>query len=139
MFLEIDEWVNKTLGFRDERVFFNDPDRDVADYYINRWLPTHEIETYMEYVWPWLKFSYFDELPDRSGFEEVACHRIEVELNDIGKSFICLEKYYADGLKTSDQQDGVVEEDDTDFPEEPQGCDLSSDFEPLPDDKDSPF
>jgi hypothetical protein len=91
VYFSIDEWVNKSLGFRDVQVFFDDIDKmedGEPDHTISMWIPTHSIGEYMAEVWPWLSYEYVADEPERSGYEEVEAHKIQVELNDIGKAFL---------------------------------------------------
>lgn len=94
--------MNKSLGFRDVQVFFDDIAKiedGEPDHTIGVWYPTHNIREYMAEVWPWLSYEYAAEEPERSGYEEVEAHKIQVELNDIGKAFLTLEDYYANGAE----------------------------------------
>ncbi|MBU6461381.1 MAG: hypothetical protein KGL35_03415 [Bradyrhizobium sp.] len=38
-------------------------------------------------------------MPERSGYKEVEAHKINAVLNDIGKAFLTLEDYYANGAE----------------------------------------
>jgi hypothetical protein len=99
VYFSIDEWVNKSLGMRDVSVYFNSDNIDDGepDHVIGAWYPTHSISEYMANVWPWLSYEYIDDMPERSGYEEVEAHKINVVLNDLGKAFLTLEDYYANG------------------------------------------
>ncbi|WP_425989907.1 DUF4365 domain-containing protein [Afipia sp. DC4300-2b1] len=99
VYFSIDEWVNKSLGMRDVSVYFNSANIDGGepDHVIGAWYPTHSIGEYMANVWPWLSYEYIDDIPERSGYEEVEAHKINVTLNDVGNAFLTLEDYYANG------------------------------------------
>lgn len=101
VYFSIDEWVNKSLGFRDVSVYFNSDniDNGEADHVIGAWYPTHSIGEYMANVWPWLSYEYIEDMPECSGYEEVEAHKINVTLNDIGKAFLTLEDFYANGAE----------------------------------------
>jgi Domain of unknown function (DUF4365) len=103
VYFEIDEWVNKSLGMRDVHVYFDDIDKmeygKDPDHVIGAWYPTHSIGEYMAEVWPWLSYDYVADEPERSGYEEVEAHKVKVQLNDIGKAFLTLEEYYANGAE----------------------------------------
>lgn len=120
VYFSIDEWVNKTLGFRDVQVFFDDMDKmddGEPDHTIGVWVPTHSIGEYMAEAWPWLSYEYVDDEPERSGYEEVEAHKVQVQLNEIGEAFLLLEDYYANGVE-------VVES-----PEQPESDFLDADAE----------
>jgi hypothetical protein len=53
----------------------------------------------MANVWPWLSYEYIDEPPACMGYDEVEAHKVKVELNEIGKAFLTLEDYYANGAE----------------------------------------
>lgn len=105
VYFSIDEWVNKTLGFRDVEVYFDDMDKmdnGEPDHVIGIWVPTHSIGEYMAEVWPWLSYEYVEDEPARSGYDEVEAHKVQVELNEIGKAFLTLENYYENGAEVID-------------------------------------
>jgi hypothetical protein len=104
VYFSIDEWVNKSLGMRDVSVYFNSDNIDEGepDHVIGAWYPTHSIGEYMANVWPWLSYEYIDDMPERSGYEEVEAHKINVTLNDIGKAFLTLEDFYANGAEVNE-------------------------------------
>ncbi|WP_424632135.1 DUF4365 domain-containing protein [Bradyrhizobium sp. SYSU BS000235] len=56
VYFSIEEWVNKSLGFRDVSIYFSADNMDdsEADHLISAWYPTHSIGEYMANVWPWL-------------------------------------------------------------------------------------
>ncbi|GEC16477.1 DUF4365 domain-containing protein [Nitrobacter winogradskyi] len=101
----IDEWVNKSLGFRDCSVYFNNPDKDGnPNHVIGAWWPTHSIGEYFANVWPWLSYNYIEDPPQCMGWDEVEGHEVQVELNEIGKGFLTLEDYYANGAQAIDPE-----------------------------------
>lgn len=109
VYFSIDEWVNKSLGFRDVRVFFNmgDIENGRPASTIGAWYPTHSIEKYMATVWPWLSYEYTGEIPPCTGFDEVESHDIRVQLNEIGKAFLRLEEYYEKGAEIIEPEYGA--------------------------------
>ncbi|WP_424632134.1 hypothetical protein [Bradyrhizobium sp. SYSU BS000235] len=52
-----------------------------------------------------------NDMPQRSGYEEVEEHKINVVLNDIGKAFLLLEDYYANGAELIESEVPDVEYD----------------------------
>lgn len=129
---------------RDVRVFFDSDNIDYGepDRIIGAWYPTHSIGEYMAEVWPWLSYEYIDEMPECSGNVDVEAHKINVTLNAIGKAFLTLEDYYANGAEVIEPYIPVEEyEFDLDAAEyyesmreaEEEGADSKTD------DKDIPF
>ncbi|MCK1652973.1 hypothetical protein IVA88_16245 [Bradyrhizobium sp. 149] len=104
IYLVIEEWVNKSLGFRDCKIYFDSDqiDNGEPDYMVSQWIPTHSLDEYMADVWPWLSYEYFDEVPERSGAEEVEEHKINVVLSDVGKAIMTLEEYYEHGIEVKE-------------------------------------
>ena len=47
----VEEWPNKSLGFRSTHVHFNGVEND-STYFLERWCPTHSLGEYMAEVWP---------------------------------------------------------------------------------------
>lgn len=95
VFLHVEEWVNKTLGFRDANLYFDEDRKDEADNQFGRWLPTHDIDEYMYQWFPWADYEYTQHIEDASGEMEV--HALELSLNEIGQAFVRLEEFYQHG------------------------------------------
>ncbi|KJC36728.1 hypothetical protein UB31_35710 [Bradyrhizobium sp. LTSP849] len=119
IYFVIEEWVNKSLSFRDCKIYFDSDqiDNGDPDYIVSQWIPTHSLDEYMADVWPWLSYEYFDEEPERSGAEEVEEHKINVTLSDVGKAMLTLEEYYENGIEIKEPEviddnflDGEAEE-----------------------------
>ena len=104
VYLQIEQWPNKSLSFRGASIFYDDSEKDKPDHKFDIFIPVHDIRIYMEMIWPWLKCEYVNE-PDLSGFEEMTTHDFNVALNDIGKAFLLLEEFYENGRDGSDVPD----------------------------------
>lgn len=99
VFLILDEWVNKTLNFREAKMCFGNPDTK-PEYEFNTWLPSSELNEVMAHYFPWLDYQYERKINDASG--EVEEHTLNVELNDLGKAFLTVEAYFEDGAEVGD-------------------------------------
>jgi hypothetical protein len=118
VYLQIEQWPNKSLSFRGARLFYDDLEKDEPDHEFSIFLPVHDIRIYMEAIWPWLSCEYVNE-PDLSGFEEVTTHDFNVVLNDIGKAFLLLEEFYENGRDGSDVPDPFERTaEDFDYPDD---------------------
>jgi hypothetical protein len=108
IYLRIEHWVNKSLAIRGVRIFFDDIEKGEPDHDFSIFIPTHNIPLFMSELWPWLSYEYVKE-PDLSGFEEMVYHDFRVELNYIGKAFLLLERYYAEGAEIEEASQHAVE------------------------------
>lgn len=113
VFLIIDEWVNKTLNFRETNVTFGDPDAE-PEYVVDTWLPQGELNELMAEYFPWLDYEYEHEIEDGSG--EVEGHTLRVELNPLGMGLLAVETFVEEGKDVGslepwyeDQSDSIVE------------------------------
>jgi len=109
IYLSIDIWVNKGLGFRGAEIFFEDYDKDIPDLVIKTWAPTHDVQFIARKIFPWAKFEYVEPIPDGSG--EVEGHILRLEINDYGRKFLELERFYAGVLPPPEFPDPVPDED----------------------------
>jgi Domain of unknown function (DUF4365) len=129
VFFRVLEWVNETLNFRQTLVFFDTLDKTEPDLVLHRWLPCYELAQYMCVLWPWVEYKYLN-VPDRSGSSEGAMHDLEVQVNETGKAFLLLEKYYESGAEPpanppmSPELDPDEDEDDFSDPEDFDYSDL---------------
>lgn len=99
VFLIVDEWVNKTLNFREAKMCFGDPDAD-PEYEFITWLPKSNLNEVMALYFPWLDYQYEREIDDASG--EIEGHILTVELNNLGKAILDVEAYYEEGAEVGD-------------------------------------
>lgn len=113
IFLIIDEWVNKTLNFRETKVTFGGPDAE-PEYTVDTWLPQGELNELMAEYFPWLDYEYEHEIEDGSG--EVEGHTLRVELNELGTGLLTVETFVEEGKEVGtlepwyeDQSDSIVE------------------------------
>lgn len=68
-FVTIDAWVNKSLQYREIRIYFDDPGKSQPDYEIPimaTW--GYEVSDLVRHFLPWLEYEYYEE-PDDSSAE----------------------------------------------------------------------
>lgn len=68
-----------------------------VDLEISRWKPHSSIQEYMAEFFPWLDYKHTKPLLFPAGDTEGEIHELKVWLNDIGRSFLILEKFYEKG------------------------------------------
>lgn len=129
VYLQIEQWPNKSLSFRGARIFYDDLEKAEPDHEFGIFIAVHDIRIYMGMIWPWLSCEYVNE-PDLSGFEEVTTHDFNVVLNDIGKAFLLLDEFYENGRDGNDVPDPFERTvEDFDYPyddDDPAGGDAGS-------------
>lgn len=84
VFLVVDEWVNKTLNFRNSTLFYGDP-RGEPVFEFDRWVPYSNLGDFMNQSFPWMEFEYAERIDD--GSIEVEGHILEVKVGSFGRSF----------------------------------------------------
>ena len=109
-FLIVDEWVNKSLNFRDATMCFGDPDAE-PEYEFITWLPSSDLNEVMALYFPWLDYHYEREIEDGSG--EVEVHTLNVQLNELGKAVLAVETYYQEGAEIGDLEPWYENSDDS--------------------------
>jgi hypothetical protein len=145
VYFSIDEWVNKSLGMRDCKVFYDSDQIDFGEpvHTISAWYPTHSIGEYFANVWPWLSYEYIQDPPPHAGYDEVEGHDVNVVLNDIGKAVLTLEDYYANGAPVIDpeipEEEIEYDEDAEEFYRWMKEEEGKEDVAAKPDEKEPPF
>lgn len=114
VYLQIEQWPNKSLSFRGARIFYDDINKATPDHEFGIFSPLHDIQRYMKVYWPWMSCEYINE-PDLSGFSEMTTHDFNVVLNDVGKAFLLLEDYYENGRDSSEDVPDPYARDTEDF------------------------
>lgn len=93
VYVTIDKWVNKTLSFREIRIWFDRTDKKEPDYEIPIMATWHyEVAELMHHFLPWLDYEYLDEPEDLSG--EIEGHAFEATLSEVAKAFLVLEAFF---------------------------------------------
>jgi hypothetical protein len=95
VYFEVNDWVNKSLKFRDIGVMFDEFGKDEPDFMIYLWAPARDLFDFMNRFFPWLDYEYL-EVTDAIG-GEVAVHTIEVWVNELGKHYLAVENYFVEG------------------------------------------
>jgi hypothetical protein len=94
VFLVVDEWVNKTLNFRNSTLFYGDP-RGEPVFEFDRWVPYSDLGRFMNDSFPWMDFEYAEPIDD--GSIEVEGHILEIKVNSLGRAFLEVEDYLENG------------------------------------------
>lgn len=94
VFLVVDEWMNKTLNFRNSTLFYGDP-RGEPVFEFDRWVPYSDLGNFMNESFPWMDFEYAEPIDD--GSIEVEGHILEVKVNSLGRAFLEVEDYLENG------------------------------------------
>jgi hypothetical protein len=103
VYLEVNEWVNKSLNFRDVGVYYDDPSKEKPDFMIRSWTPAPTLDEYMRVVFPWLDHDCVETEEALGG--EVEVHAFQVHLNELGKSYLRVEEYFEWGAPEPDEAD----------------------------------
>lgn len=94
----IEEWLNKPGRPRFRNIEFRfgeyQPEPDIRQEY---GYPLDTVHELMVRWFPWLTYTY--EEPVRRYGEEGAHHRLYVEVNELGKAYLALQKYFRKGLE----------------------------------------
>ncbi len=95
VYLEVNEWVNKSLNIRDVGVFFDEAEKDKPDFMIRIWVPARNVSDFMQRHFPWLDCEYLEVIDGLDG--EVEVHSLRVWVNELGKQYIAVEDYCVNG------------------------------------------
>jgi hypothetical protein len=113
IYLSIDIWVNKSLGFRGAKIFYDDYNKEIPDLVVDTWAPIHSVEFIAQKIFPWAEFEYAEPINDTSG--EVDRHVLGLKLNDYGKKFLDLERFYSGELEPPKFPDPMGDEDGAEY------------------------
>ena len=95
VYFEIHEWVNKSLNFRDIGVSYDEPSNDKPDFMIRMWHAAPTLDEFMHKFFPWLDYEPVEHFEALAG--EVEAHVLQVRVNRLGKSYLCVEDYFKNG------------------------------------------
>jgi hypothetical protein len=95
VYFEVNEWVNKSLNFRDVGVLFDEYGKEKPDFTISNWVSRQTLSDFMQDIFPWLDYDEMES--DESMDAEVEVHTIQVRLNDLGRKYIAVEDYFKNG------------------------------------------
>jgi Domain of unknown function (DUF4365) len=109
IYLVIDIWPNKSLGFRGAEVFFDTYEKASPDLVVQTCAPMHDPERIANAIFPWAGFEYAEPVFNSTG--EVESHVLRLELNEYAKNFLALERFYAGLLKAPAFPDPPEDED----------------------------
>jgi len=101
VFLRIEEWINKSLNFRDSALVYSDPEGRAAHQF-SRWLAFSDIASFMKLYFPWLDYQHVSS--EETVGSEVEEHVLEVKVNVLGRSFLEVEDYVETGETPQDER-----------------------------------
>lgn len=106
VYFEVNEWVNKTLNMRDIGVYFDEigGNRE-PEFMIRVWTPARGISEFVNDHYPWLDHELIETNEALGG--EVEVHTLHVWVNELGKQYIALEEFYANGLPERDEHEAL--------------------------------
>jgi hypothetical protein len=104
VYFEINEWVNKSLNFRDIGVYF-DEIGDEPEFMIRLSTPARSVAEFLNDHYPWLDHEHIET--DEALGGEVEVHTLRVWVNELGKQYVALEEYYANGLSEPDEHEAL--------------------------------
>ena len=93
--------MNKSLNIRDVGVMFDETDKDPPDFMVRIWTPADSLFDFMSRYFPWLDYEYLEVIEALGGEAEV--HSLRVWLNDLGKQYLAVESYFANGAHERDE------------------------------------
>lgn len=101
VYFEGNDWVNKSLNIRDIGVIFDEPGKSEPDFMIRIWSPAPSLFSFMDHYFPWLDYEYVEMSDAIAG--EVVVHTISVRVNELGRQFLAVEQYFAEGPPVRDE------------------------------------
>jgi hypothetical protein len=112
-YVTIDKWVNKSLQYREIRIYFDDPDKKSPDFEIPIMATSnYDIHDIVQHFLPWLEYEYMEEPDDSSG--EIEGHVLNVQLSKVAKGFLEVERFFENPQFSSDQG-AIRDESDVDW------------------------
>ncbi len=107
-----DEWVNKSLGFRDLAIYLDAEAEDLPekpDHTIPFMLPTHDLHEAMSVIFPWAQYEYGRHIEDH---EEVVAHVLTVRLSAAAAGYLAAETFFKEGTRSGRRPEPPIDEDD---------------------------
>ncbi len=103
VYFEIEHWTNKSLGMRGIAVMYDEYEKDPPDFEIDRMYPTWSHQTLMARWFPWLDYEHIETR--ETATIEIDIIVLHVWVNDLGKGYIALEDFFANGRPVPDDDD----------------------------------
>lgn len=100
VYYEIEHWTNKSLGMRSIAVMFDECYKEIPDLELDWMYPVTDYDRLMAWWFPWLSYTHIETRETMS--DEIDIIVLHVWVNNIGKSYIALEEYYANGVHDPD-------------------------------------
>jgi hypothetical protein len=95
VYFEIEHWTSKSLGMRGIAVMYDEYEKDPPDFEINWMYPAWNHQTLMAFWFPWLDYVHIEMRETMSA--EIDIIVLHVWVNDLGKRYIALEEFFANG------------------------------------------
>ena len=89
-----EEWVNKSLSYRNLRIFLNEDDTGEPDLVIAYAISSNDLHFIMVKLFPWATYTYANR--DYSG--EVMEHTLKVVLRPAARAFLETEAFFKQGV-----------------------------------------
>lgn len=105
-FVGIDKWVNKSLQYREIRIYFGEPSGEVAYEIPIMATWNYEVRDILRHFLPWLDYEYYEEPEDVAS--EIEVHLFSVQLSAAAKGFLVSERLF-ENPPTPDDNDFVGE------------------------------
>ena len=106
VYFEVEHWVNKSLGMRGVKVMFDEYGKSEPDLEIDLLCPVTDYHDLMARYFAWLDYEH--EETQETATQEIDIHVLRVWLNDLGKSYIALEDYFANGRPVREEPKSPV-------------------------------
>jgi len=96
IYFEIEHWTSKSLGVRGIQIMFDETEKDAPDIELDWMYPVRNHEYLMARWFPWLGYEHLETRETMSAEIDIVVLRVWV--NDLGKGFIAVEDYFANGV-----------------------------------------
>ena len=96
IYFEIEHWVNKSLGMRGIAIMFGETEKETPDLELDWMYPVTDHEFLMVRWFPWLNYEHIETR--ETATQEIDIVVLRVWVNDLGKGYINVEDYFANGM-----------------------------------------
>jgi hypothetical protein len=102
-YFELEHWVNKSLGMRGINIMFGETDKAPPDIELEWMYPVISYEMLMARYFPWLAYEHIETRDTATS--EIDIIVLHVWVSDLGKSYLAIEDYFANGVPDPDPPD----------------------------------
>jgi hypothetical protein len=96
VYFEIEHWTSKSLGIRGIDIMFDETEKDPPDLKLDWMYPVRNHDYLMAWWFPWLDYEHIETIETAS--IEINIVVLRVRVNDLGKGYITIEDYFANGV-----------------------------------------